>query len=606
MKILKEKLSNRVETLKNKKFPKINELVFLKELVNALNHKNKIKYENNQIVITTTKIEPIVILIACYLSINENCDFEQIYNELKNNEDLINSYTKQLGKYVDPLTLCIDFSFVKGSIFEEERYQKILQNSFQLILYYASNVALICDALIESQTDSNKANSDIRRILHIDETINMITKRYKSLLKSYSDFENKINDEIESLQNILNNFYREYEKQLPATIDKNMINKINDNDLKYEIYKAIISYNNNFFIDVLTENRNLKINNIEYIKYLFKTMGQNIDNVDDECINLIKEYSSIDSIFQILNALKVSDHRIINFNHKEGIIALINTNEHNIYFIIDLLKKGIISSEFVLKNSSILYEKDIITSKDGLFNKLVFNYNILNKNGFNLNTLLNEVLLMDNINDFIIKFDKYGLNKNCPLPKEITNKFFTYIDLFIELDLNEFIKNNFSFINSNCLNVIKRIIISKEMHLQIFDDDNNLLPSILTGNHFYVKNDCLDNYIIDECPNILNKDICCLLKDITDLDYEIDDNIKLMDTFKENDNSYLFGDIIISRNKVLRNYSFLKNNSNYDDNELLMISCLYNSILDIEDIYIVMNKIDEILKLKNSKIKSLK
>lgn len=607
MQKLEEKLSNRVTTLKTKVFPNEKDLRFFTGIVDALNSENEVTVVDNSIVIKTTSIEPAGILIACYLSLNENSHFEQICDEVNSNKDLIDKYIMRLERYLNTKNFSFDFSFFKGSVFEEERYQKILQRSFQLILYYSSNASVLCETLASSKKDSNMVLSSIKQDLNVNETSNIIMRRYKALVKASSEFKNKIEGEIQALRDILENFAREYKKKVPATIDKNMINKVNDDELKYEIYRAILSYNNNFFIEVLTENRNLKINNIGYIKYLFKTMGQNIDSADDESINLIKEFGLIESIFQILNALKTSDHHIINFNQKDGIIALINTNEHNIYFIIDLLKKGIINSEFVLNNPSILYEKDIITGINGLFNKLVFNYSILSKNGFNLDSLLNEVLLMDNINDFIIKFNNYGLNKKCPLSKDIINKgFFTYIDLFIELGLNEFIIDNFSILNSDSLDIIKRIIISKNMHLQIFDDNDNLLPSILTGNNFYVRNDFLDNFIIDECPNILNKDICELLGNITDTGYEIDDNIKLLDLFKENDNVCLFDGIIISRNKVLRNYSFLKHNSNYADNELLKVSCLYNSILDIEDINIVTHKIDDILNMKNTKIKSLK
>lgn len=607
MRKLEEKLNNRIAELSATKFPNEKDFMFFKGIVNVLNSENEVSHESNHVVIKSRTINPIGILIACYLSVNENASFEQVRDEIENNKDLIDKYVRHLNQHMDFLTLEFDLSYFKNSIFEEERYQKILQKSFKLVLYYSSNASLLCEALTTSKRDNNILHSSVKQVLNVDETFNLIIRKYKSLSKEYSEFKNKIEDEINAMQNILTNFSREYQKKIPATIDKNMINKINDDELKYEIYRVISSYNNNFFIDVLKENRKLKINNISYIKYLFKVMGQNIDNADDECIKLIQKFGSIENISQILNALKTSDHHIINFNHKDGIVALINTNEHNIYFIIDLLKKGIISSEFVLNNPSILYDKNIITGVDGLYKRLVINYNVLSKNGFNLTTLLNEALLMDDINDFINTFNNYGLNKNCPLPKEITNKnFFTHIDLFIELGLNEFIIDNFSILNNSSLDIIKRIIISKKMHLQIFDDDNNLLPSILTGNNFYVKNDCLDNFIIDECHNILNKDICELLNNIGNTDYEIDDNIKLLDNFKENDNVYLFDSIIISRNKVLRNYSFLTNNFNYDDKELLKISCLFNSILDIEDINIITNKIDDILNMKNTKIKSLK
>ena len=605
METLDQKISKRMEELENTKFPYQQELTFFKIVVENIDNNVEVISHNSKIEIKTNHINPIAMVIACYLIENKDANFKVIANEIKNQKKLILDYISELDTHFILKDFTFDLEFFKGTILSEERYQKALQRAFELIFYSAINVDLKFHFGKNINIINNLFQNDFDSYFMINETKTLITKKYKNLNKEYGQFEKRKTDEINSLKVILYNFKREQEKKIPASIDKQMMDNIEDLDIKQEIYKMIVSYNNNYFIEVFKENQKLKINSDVYIKYMFKMMGQNIDDIPDECMDLIRQFGSIDKISKILEVLRDSDYKIIDFYSKSGIMAFINTSSTNISFVSNLLKHGTISSDFVISNPLILYHKNTITNEDGLFSKLSKNYEQFIKNGFNICSPLNEALLMDNIDDFMTNFSQYGLNKTHPLPKEIKNKhFFTYIDLFIELGLNEYIKDNFFILNDHSEDIIKRIIIAKQMQLQIFGDNNNLLPSILTGNGFYVNNDNLDNFIISECSHMLDTQVALQAKQITWSTYDSDNNIKLLDAFKQSNNTYVIDNIIISRNKVLRYYNYLKQSTSLDEKELLKFSCLYNSILDIEDIHNISKTIDEVFEMKKAKVKN--
>ena len=103
-------------------------------------------------------------------------------------------------------------------------------------------------------------------------------------------------------------------------------------------------------------------------------------------------------------------------------------------------------------------------------------------------------------------------------------------------------------------------------------------------------------------PNSINrymdKDMYMELKSNKSFDISVYDVLALQD-FVASDDSFKFGDIIISKLKFLRNYSILKDKFSSDYEKVIFNSLIYGSILDDDELDIISNQLnDSVLKLK--------
>ena len=88
-----------------------------------------------------------------------------------------------------------------------------------------------------------------------------------------------------------------------------------------------------------------------------------------------------------------------------------------------------------------------------------------------------------------------------------------------------------------------------------------------------------------ELPNRDIYDNLTKIADIIEISEEVlnDPNIKALDQFKQNDDLYNFNGVKISRRKVLRYYTLLKNNDKVIDITSIMYCILHRSMVDEEE-----------------------
>ena len=183
------------------------------------------------------------------------------------------------------------------------------------------------------------------------------------------------------------------------------------------------------------------------------------------------------------------------------------------------------------------------------------------------------------------------------------------IDNFIELDLYDTLKDNQKVLNSNnSKNVVKRILICNLLGINPVNASLKLIGQVTTGNKFYLSPDKYDNYIIDSQNMYLNP-VCvkALEHQPRTIISEDTKNNKLIETldefYKRDELTYEINDIVISRNRVLRNFEVLKEIKNISTTDLLYQSILYKMIENIEDekLIEIYNSI-KLLNLENNKI----
>lgn len=587
MEKLMESIESRIHTLVNTKYPKQQLLEYY-------------------ISIQEKTISSTELIVAYYFALNDEIDISKIEEEVSSNRDLIYRYIEHIDDYfirIDPNKYIFYLSPFESTPLYEARYRKVLIDIFKSIVSSNVNISGI------NKTNDKKVTVNISVKLDSSYIISEINKKYSILRKQYNKLFIAAQNEINALMELNNWLYKQMDNNKISYAPNDIINKIHDDEVIYNIYRVITCLNNDYFVHVYKEHEELARNNISYLRRIFKEFA-GVSNIPQSCIKIISEHGDINSIINILNWLKTVKLNIIDFRSEDGIVALISTNDAALYSTYQLIQMGVITEDFVLKNPSILYDTDIIKNKNnGLYSSMVEKCNLLGQYNLNLNnTDIDEVLLLDiNYIEGIIKqFNSYGLNNNSKISKNmfVNKRFFNYIDLFIELGLYDYIKNNFNIIGDDCDNIIKRIYVSKMMRLNIFDSNGELLPRVITGNGFYVANDALDNYIISVSNQMIDSNILKTLNNMDILDNSFNDEIDNFDKhFSIDIATYRFNDILISRNKVLRNYNWLRyNHPEYDRLSLLESSIIYGSILDIPNVYCIKDLFDEFYSSKQKKI----
>lgn len=553
------------------------------------------------------------IFLLCYFAKNDD-DFLTVKKEVESQKELLFSYFEDTHN-INPdtsedITNMFNLSYFDSSPLGKEKYRDTLFRTFAIILY-TQNIKEIYDKLKLPKSARNLTTKVLKEKLKIDDTWQSIREKYKILVKKVNREYAKMDKEVDFIISIREELIKQYSKNSVITIQNSLIDKIGDDSLRYDVYKAIIEYNNKKYISSSNENKRLKLKNITYLKYIFSKYGFNINNLPDSTIKIITDYGNLDNIICILNILKSQKFNIIDFSNESGIKALVNTNIDILNKIIELIKLGVITSDFVMANQNILYDIDITKDNEfnGLYSTIYSNYSHLKSNNFNVEGYnLNEGLLINReiIESSTSLFKKYGLNIKKELPKSMfTNKkFFSYIDSFIELGFASFINDNYSIISDNCDMIIKRIYIAKMMRISIFDNSGRLLPEITTGNGFYVENKDLDNYISLNTSDMIPHDFLELLDSDNYSTCNCSCELNEFDkAFSLNSTIYSFDNISISRNKVLRNYNILKNKyPNYDISCILESSIIHNSILDIDSVFSIRKSLDEYFKGKQKRI----
>lgn len=430
-----------------------------------------------------------------------------------------------------------------------------------------------------------------RRIDYLEKTKSTQFNKIKKLHKAYDTILSEIKKD--SVINYMDNF---------SEIDE---------DLLFELLHKSLIHNERFYIEE-TNQYLLNLNNSNNLEQIFQDNNFNINLLTKENYEKLIKYGKPSNIRSILSIIRNKPFCIS--QHNDNFIdLLLCSNSDILNYIKDLENKKIIDQSFIYNNFGILLSEEYqsLTQSCCLYETLFANIDLFQMKQFNLTKIkkFNPSLFLQppqELKQHIYILEQYGIDfskqSNTFYQNLMTNNLFIIIDRFIELGLHNYIKENLELILEDGNNIIKRIYISKLIDFNIWDENNKLSSCIMTGYQFFVKNNDLDNFIINNNGTDYALNSC-----LTNNNFCYSNIINTLDKLFLNNEDYYFNNIIISRNKVIRNISNITGTIDMDENNIknvLLTAIIHNSILDNDQINIIENIINKLIQ-KKSKTLSL-
>ena len=358
-------------------------------------------------------------------------------------------------------------------------------------------------------------------------------------------------------------------------------------------------------------------NKLEENNYDEKPIETNVDYSDiltkyalPELLIKGKSTEEIDSILSILNDNKLLDDLKGN---KELLTEILNKSSLSRFEEIS----SIINNDLLVKKNEFDYVLEIMIktmpilfTNDDAFNSFKANLEFFKEHKLNIINLFDnyrELLIMNNdvLKDNYKKAEMYGF--------EINNenvKYYLYnshllenIDYYLEaigyekgflgkeekFDGLEYIKKNPYKLNEINKNTLMKLRYASENNNKIFGNK----PGILSGEISNPKVDILtlpddykNTYFNGEYSFIDRSELENIKKEISELkefDLTLDGNINKLDSsYKYGELRYKIGNILISRNKTIRIYNFLKN-KNMSLKNALLVALTYNTVLKLTE-----------------------
>ena len=391
----------------------------------------------------------------------------------------------------------------------------------------------------------------------------------------------------------------------PIDLSKSFLELIENEKLKYFIIIKVLKHNLQFQNQTILEIEKEK--ELTVLEKLFKKSPFSFYNLSEEQRKNLINFGNIENIEKILLLFTDSDIRFEDSFPIYDILLL--GKPSSISSILKLISANIISHSFANRNPSIFIEeidellKDKTSIKVANNNVLINNINQLKESKINISTLSkrgDEILLMNNneLDSSLCLIQQYNLDYESSNNYElIKNKeLISIADRFIELGLGNYIVSHPYLIAQRSVARLKRMELCKMFDIPLLVDGK--INSKITSNEFRIgknvlNDDDLDLYLTnsvsryqdDICFKIISEsnDYSCNLKEISELE-----------KYRVSNLEYNFNGIIISANKVLRNYCILsKANLDFSNKKILFNSIIYGSMLDDEKLDVISNLLDD-------------
>lgn len=374
-----------------------------------------------------------------------------------------------------------------------------------------------------------------------------INKYHMSLIKNIKN-KNTINNKIRNnYKNVI--LFLKRNKNYIDNIDK-YLEMIEDEEILYDFLKLIIKHNSTYNKNIELENIKLKKMQVSSLELLFSKYNFDFKKIDECEKTKFQNTENLEEKFKLLN---VSSLNFIDTESKLFVPLITNFSINQISFIDNLYKNEIIDEIFLNDNiidlsnkilfcnfeSNIEFLKNVGLDRISRYNKTIFlEDNALISKRYKLFSDVYKIPV-DNIHNFEFLENDY---------------IFDMLDSFIELGyINQIILNPDYLVSKNIL-MIKRLEIAKLINMSTVNSDNSFVGSIVSGNNFYVKDDMLDEFLIDYKDLYLDTS---KLDNVSRLDI-LTDYPDILNDYEEDYYTYKINDIKLSRNRILRNLTASK------------------------------------------------
>jgi len=251
----------------------------------------------------------------------------------------------------------------------------------------------------------------------------------------------------------------------------------------------------------------------------------------------------VKAILQRLRKVNITDQKIT-----KTILQITDIDTFN--SILDLVESGILSTN-LLSEHPIMFD-----SASEEYENLMINMKMFKELGFNPNNLFDNQdifitepkLIAQSIE--ILKKYKFtkGFKKNVNYSFLTIPNLISILDQMLELGLEKFLEEDLSIINH--YRRLNRIRIVRELNIPI--DSKEELIELLTTDKFIVSDELIPNYL----QKVSNEEVTEFVKSTPSTD-----DIEVLKQYETTPRTYNINGVLISINRVKRNYSEFNKNS---------------------------------------------
>lgn len=450
--------------------------------------------------------------------------------------------------------------------------------------------------------------------MDISETLKQISDRYYELSKMKEQFTKSINKKILLYKQMVE-IIKSVDKKKKINFDEEIFTKLDDSELSLKFIQTLLEYNRKNYSNLELEN--IKKDNYHQIEKLFWENNLCIEILSENDRNMLLRNGNIEVLKEVIRLLKNEEFSWLAVNHPNYVQILLNTTPIILQTIISLIKSKVISKEFVQHHIGILIDKVYIVINDNDIAPCysIFRTNIAlllqNTDYLALKLKKNETLAFIDTESLIMHLElmnQYNLNLHSENAKMYglnilnTPENFDDLDQFIELGYADYMMNNPQLLKEDSKDIIVRLSIMTNIGLNPMNKDNRLKGAITNGKNFYVAQEELNKYRLITVDEYMRNEDFNILKEQKRMTISSStrglDIIEYLDNlFKVSDLEYRINNIIISRNKVLRNIECLiQNKEEYDDSAIALSSIVYHSVIDNNTIEIIQEKLNDYKK----------
>ena len=469
----------------------------------------------------------------------------------------------------------------------ENRFNNKTKKTYEIISKYLNTDEI--RAYFEFVTFITKDESTIPNIIKLnssDDYSNVRSKVSSAITKSLKVIQNNL-DLQERIFKSFETFMKEFkdiEKNPFINVPKEVINSLNEKEL-YQLYLFLSKMQKeNLNSSKITKNNSIE----EEIEILLNKYNLSLTLFNNKDLIIKRNIKELEEILKALDKGKIDFSK---FNEQDFFNILVYGNIKDIKYIFTLYESKIINEEFIYLNPTIFLNENS-NIPNPLFNKLVNNFRLLESLNLTYDNYYdNQILLLDHerliLNIQLLKtYMKKFSNKNLWCSLIINPVLFKLIDFFIENGVDYY---KLSFTNLNNYQqielLIKKIFIALNCNI-MFIKNNMIDIGILNT----IKDEEIDNYVVSETNYNIPVDILDEFKKTKTIgiNYGVENLIKFDEFLNSHDGNMYFGNnIIISKNKFLRNLTILINLENYLLDELIFYALIYDSFLSDKDIKLI-------------------
>lgn len=351
--------------------------------------------------------------------------------------------------------------------------------------------------------------------------------------------------------------YRTLEQKIVQAIQREeitdarkLISKIPDEEVRLKVLQLVYEHNKEYYEQLLAEYNKLSQNSTIHYQRLLK---ENDIEIDAQTI-MQNSVQNVKDMITKLKSVGITNTKVI------GEILQI-TDIETFNQVISFFVNNTLTSK-ITDITPMLFDKDSDEYKNLLVNTKMLKEQGINPRNFEETQIIfisDPSIVQRNI-EFLkaYSFDK-SIIKGIDYKFLLNENLLEVLDLFIELGLESFLEEDLSILNY--YKNINRIRVMKELNIPITSLDE--LKEILTTDQFLLSDEDIMKYVEQIDPTSIKMD-------------DIPDEIPRLKQF-ESTRTYNINEVILSKNRVQRNYCESK-----DDEEIenkLMYSILHTSIM---------------------------